>query len=228
MARGRKLYYDVLLAGTGRTSVTVSPTLQADRDGNLLDALPPPDGNASAGDRQRRELSVFFHLYDSDASAFLLVAVNDQDGNPYDNPFDPPPDDAAYAIGGLQTNSSRGPGLQLVFNRDVDPTSVTTSQIEQEPDPSFPPTPAGPESMFLYYDDVAGAAVPFVVAVVGNMITITRADDSQWGTGPDPFNPIPGTGGVIGIHLTAGILASDGTPLENPGNIFWASFIVDD
>jgi hypothetical protein len=230
VARSKKLYYDVVLAGAGASTATISPTLTADRDGGILDAVPALDGNAEANAKQSQELSVFFHQYENAPdAAFALVGINDlPGGNAYQFPFDEPPEGSEYRIGSLQVNSSWGPGIELVFSRDVDPASLTTLQTEQEPDATNPPVPAGPESMFIYYDFVAVAAVPLVVAVVGNTITITRADASQWGTGPDPFNPIPGTGGIIGIHLTAALTDTDGNALINPGNVFWSEYITDD
>lgn len=226
MPRGRKLYYDVLLTGLGPTEVTISPTLTADRHGATLDALPALDGNAANEKRQRQELSVFFNYRTSGDAGFRLLTVTN--GATYPLPYDPPPAPSEYRWGGQQVNVTRGPTITLGFSADVDPATVSVTEEENDVDPSSPPARTGPSTVFLYYDSVPPGAVPLVVAVVGSTITITRADNSDWGTGPDPFNPVPGSGGLIAIHLTAGITDVDGNPLANSGDVLWASHFSDD
>jgi hypothetical protein len=62
MARARKLYYNVVLTGPSAAAV-VAPTTTADRDGNLLDALPGLLGTATAEAKARQELTAIYVPY---------------------------------------------------------------------------------------------------------------------------------------------------------------------
>lgn len=187
MARGRKLYYNVVLT-EGAPSAVFSPTLAADRNGNLLDALPALTGNATDEQKARQEVTAIFVPYHQTAAGaggdFLFV-------------------DAISGDEGAERFFPNGTGFQgpivLQFSGgDVNPATAilgTTVVIDQDnPGTYFFSLEPVDDTILVHLLDGEGGEVTDDWVDLGTTITIELTSGLEDDEGDPLSNPTPGPG----------------------------------